>query len=290
MPRWRPAANAVAIRSRPEVELVSAERRDAQSMIHKEYIDYRTASDGVASVTLNRPEKINALNPEGMAELSRIWKDVANNSAVRAVVLSGAGERGFCAGSDLQAAADAGHMVSNEELLAALPGVTEQMDKPIIAALHGICIGTGVTLAAHCDIRIAAPRTSISLPEVRHGMIAAVTAARLPRMIPAGQAIELLVSGRVIDAEEAVSCGLVNRIADHPRAAAGELAASLAAMPPDAMHATIQLAHFGLSHDMSLAGAELDRVRNSLYENPRAVERAMRFAARKSAGRRRGSR
>src|SRR4051812_40491870 len=166
-------------------------------------------SNGVAVVTLNRPQVLNALDVPAKERLGSIWQEIADDPDIRVAILTGAGEKAFCAGSDIKEINRTGRMVTTETLLHAIPGVGVPLVKPVIAALHGYCIGMGMTLALHCDLRLAAKNAVLGYPEVRHGMISAVSALHLPQVIPSAQALEMLLVGRNISAEEAWRWGLV---------------------------------------------------------------------------------
>ena len=152
-------------------------------------------SNGVAVVTLNRPQVLNALDVPAKERLGSIWQEIADDPGVRVAVLTGAGEKAFCAGSDIKEINRTGRMVTTDTLLRAIPGVGVPLVKPVIAALHGYCIGMGMTLALHCDLRLAAKDAVLGYPEVRHGMISAVSALHLPQVIPSALALEMLLIG-----------------------------------------------------------------------------------------------
>jgi enoyl-CoA hydratase len=177
-------------------------------------IDYQKLGDGVAHVLLNRPDRLNALDRAAKEELARIWSDAGADPAVRAVVISGAGERAFSSGSDLKEMQGNSAMVPTEVLLAAIPCVGTPIDKPVLAACHGYTIGTGLTLAMHCDIRLAARGTQFGFPDTPKGMIAGISALTLPRLIGHGPAMEIMLSGRLFDAEEALALHLISEIVD----------------------------------------------------------------------------
>ncbi len=143
---------------------------------------------------------------------------------MRAIVLTGAGERAFCAGSDIKEINRTGRMVTTDILLRAIPGASVPLHKPVIAALHGYCVGFGMTLALHCDLRLAARDTKLGYPEVKHGMISALSAIRLPQVIPSAQALEMMLLARNISADEAYRFGLVNTVVDDVRAEADKWA------------------------------------------------------------------
>src|SRR5581483_9907209 len=122
---------------------------------------HEMAADGIMVVTLNRAEKLNALDIPSKQQLGALWKQAATDSAVRVVVLRGAGPKAFCAGSDIKEIQRTGKMVDTETLMNAIPGVGIELHKPVIAALHGFTIGMGLTLAIHSDFRIAAEGTRL---------------------------------------------------------------------------------------------------------------------------------
>src|SRR5215831_20094866 len=177
-------------------------------------------SNGVAIVTLNRPQVLNALDVPAKERLGEIWQEIADDADVRVAVLAGAGAKAFCAGSDIKEINRTGRMVTTDTLLRAIPGVGIPLLKPVIAAMHGYCIGMGMTLALHCDLRLAAKGAVLGYPEVRHGMISAVSALRLPQVIPSARALELLLLARNISAEDALRIGLVNAVVDDVQAEA----------------------------------------------------------------------
>lgn len=197
--------------------------------------------DGIAYVTLNRPEALNARNRRMREELIDAVTVVRADPEVRAVILTGAGERAFSAGRDLKEAAreKTGVVaarqqkleVSDTEMIARLP-------KPVIAAINGYALGGGCELALACDIRVAVEGAKLGLPEVSRGMIPGSGGTqRLSRVVGLGKALELILTGGVIDAEEALRIGLVNRVA--PReglmAAAEEYARAIARQAPVAV-------------------------------------------------------
>ena len=167
-------------------------------------------SDGIMVVTLNRPDKLNALDVPSKERLANVWNDAASDQQIRVIVLRGAGEKAFCSGSDVKEIQRTGAMVTTDTLMAAIPGVGIELNKPVIAALHGFTIGMGLTLAIHCDFRIAAVGSRLGFPEVQHGMISGISAITLPGIVGEPVALDLMLSGRLIDASEALACGLVN--------------------------------------------------------------------------------
>jgi enoyl-CoA hydratase/carnithine racemase len=200
--------------------------------------------NGVAVVTINRPQALNALDVPAKERLGDIWQEIADDTQVRVAILTGAGEKAFCAGSDIKEINRTGRMVSTETLMRALPGVGIPLHKPVIGALHGFCIGMGMTLALHCDLRLAARNAVLGYPEVRHGMISGVSAMRLPQVIPNAKALEMMLLARNMTAENAARIGLVNAVVDDVRSEARAWADTIASYSPVAVQATKRLALF----------------------------------------------
>ncbi|WP_248928032.1 enoyl-CoA hydratase/isomerase family protein [Paenibacillus hamazuiensis] len=239
---------------------------------------YDKRKDGVASVILNRPDSLNALDAEAKLRLGEIWAEAAADPEVRVIVLSGAGNRAFCAGSDLKEMSATGKTVSTDHLQRSLPGLVTPLDKPVIAALHGYCIGMGLTLAIHCDIRIAAENTILGFPEVKHGMISGISAIRLPLLIPSGIAAELMLAGHTIPASEALRIGLINRIAagDVLEEANG-LAAQIAALPVPGVRETTRLIRAAVNGAVLAQTAEIDAARSRIEASAGFADRARMF-------------
>jgi len=199
---------------------------------------------GVADVRLTRADKHNALDWEMFTSLDEAAEELAERTDVRAVVISGDGPS-FCSGLDFPSfAAEPSRM---EQIFSHRDGdaanlaqrITydwQRLPMPVIAALHGNCIGGGSQLALGPDIRIAAPDTRISVMEIRYGLIPDMGITQmLPTLVGLDVAKELVFTGRFVEAEEALRLGLVTRIAEDPRTAARELAAEIASRSPDAI-------------------------------------------------------
>ncbi|HEY8121609.1 MAG TPA: enoyl-CoA hydratase/isomerase family protein [Myxococcota bacterium] len=233
-------------------------------------------SDGIGTITLNRPEKLNAYTTEMGDEVTatiRAWRD---NPAVRAVILTGAG-RGFCAGVDLehlrahQAGQNAskGPRLGEEDFLKKLPLELAEYPKPLIAAVNGAAIGVGVTMILPCDVRIAADSAKLGLAFVKLGILPGLGSTHLlPRIVGRAMALELVMSARTIGAAEALACGLVNRVvpAEKLQAEARELAAQIAANPPHAVAAAKAALNYGHAHSMSEAMRNEERASAELRE------------------------
>jgi enoyl-CoA hydratase/carnithine racemase len=212
-----------------------------------------TVRDGVADVRLNRPDKLNALDGATFTALVEAGEALRSDRSVRAVVLSGEG-RGFCAGLDFssfQAMAGDGDAASSvgRELGARGPGrITNlaqqavyawtELAVPTIAAVHGVALGGGLQIALGADLRVVAPDARLSVLEIRWGLIPDMTGTwALPRLVGVDVAKELTWTGRMVGGDEAVRIGLATRVADDPRAAALDLAATIAASSPEAVQA-----------------------------------------------------
>ncbi|NOT07409.1 MAG: enoyl-CoA hydratase [Gemmatimonadales bacterium] len=171
--------------------------------------------DGIATVTVNRPDKLNALNDAVITELGEAAARIAGDSAIQGVILTGAGPKAFVAGADIGelAATDPirAHALSRKgsETFRRI----ELSTKPVIAAVNGFALGGGCELAMACHIRLAAENARFGQPEVKLGILPGYGGSvRLPRLVGRGRAVELLVSAVMIDAQEAYRIGLVNRV------------------------------------------------------------------------------
>ncbi|MFM0262951.1 enoyl-CoA hydratase-related protein [Paraburkholderia sediminicola] len=185
-----------------------------QSTVRKPPVLVERRSDRIAIVTLNRPESRNAIDPAVASELDRIVESLESDDDVWAVVLTGAGDKAFCAGADLRAIAT-GHINSLWTERGGFAGfVLARRTKPWIAAVNGHALAGGLEIALACDMIIADETASLGLPEVTRGLMAVAGGAfRLPRAIPRALALEMITTGRPIDARRALNAGLLNAIA-----------------------------------------------------------------------------
>jgi enoyl-CoA hydratase/carnithine racemase len=202
----------------------------------------------VAILTIDRPEVRNALDLEASEELARAWLRFRDDDELGVAILTGAGDRAFCAGADLRGMAEFYRSLSSTERLRrseeqpGLGGITRNLriDKPIVAAINGHCLAGGLELALACDLRVAAESATFGLPEVTRGIIpGAGGTQRLPRLIGPQRALDLILTGRRVDAREAERIGLVSRVvplADLRRSAV-ELAQQIAENAPLAVRA-----------------------------------------------------
>ncbi|MEZ5407190.1 MAG: crotonase/enoyl-CoA hydratase family protein [Acidimicrobiales bacterium] len=262
-----------------------------------------TIEGGVADVRLNRPEKMNALDPAMFRALVDTADELAADASLRCVVLSGEG-RSFCAGLDFGsfqgiAGTDGGGDGGGDsegrrsggigDITAADPGRITHLGQqavygwsslpvPVIAAVNGHALGGGIQLALGADIRIVAPEAKMSVLEIRWGLIPDMTGTQtLIRLVGLDVAKELTFTGRMVTGEEAVALGLCTRLADDPRAEALALAAEIAAKSPDAIRAAKRL--FNQASQVSLAegfAAERQEI-SRLIGSPNQVEQVKAF-------------
>jgi len=206
--------------------------------------------DGVAILTINRPEALNALTADATREIGAAIDALAADDAVRAIVITGAGDRAFVAGADIGVLNTYNAVQARD---AAYLGQStfdkiEECRKPVIAAINGFALGGGCELALACHIRLAADSAKIGLPEINLGVIPGHGGTqRLVRLVGKGKAFELVCTGDHVSAEEAHGIGLVNAVlpADELMDAARELAGKLAAKPPIAMRYALEAVNQG---------------------------------------------
>ncbi len=219
---------------------------------------YDKPSNAIATITLNRPEALNAIN---MAMRDDLWTFIHAaliDPDVRVLIFRGEGPRAFSAGADISEFGTAPSLHESREARRQrdLWALLEDLPIPTIAALHGFCFGAGVELPLYCDLRIAAEDTRIGLPEVTLGYIPSAGGTQLmPRIAPAGAARGLILSGEPIDAQRAQSWGIVHRVvpADDLDATVDAVASRLAAAHPDLTAAVKRSIRRGLDLPMSAA-------------------------------------
>lgn len=175
-----------------------------------------STDDKIATVTINRPESLNALNSKTIAELSDAFAKLNSDQEIRVIILTGSGEKSFVAGADIKEFADFG--TEDAENLARngqknLFNLIENMSKPVIAAVNGFALGGGLELAMACHIRYASQNAKLGLPEVTLGLIPGYGGTqRLPKLVGKGVANELIFSAKMIGADRAKEIGLVNEV------------------------------------------------------------------------------
>ena len=216
-------------------------------------------SEYLAIITLNRPEKLNALSPQMYKELYAALSDADKDASVRVIIITG-GSTVFAAGADLEAMSTAGQDVVEAFKARFAPNnpfdYIEHIGKPVIAAIAGYALGSGCELAMCCDFRIAADTAKFGQPEIRVGLIpGAGGTQRLPRLIGMTKAKELIMLGEFITAQEAKEIGLVNAViaADSLLDEAKKLAAKLAQRPPFGLRLAKMVMNMGAGRDLPSA-------------------------------------
>jgi enoyl-CoA hydratase len=212
----------------------------------------------LATVTLDRPKVLNALNAATFAELNSAFDELASDSEVRVVLLTGAGERAFAAGADIRelAAVDAGEGKAFSLRGQAVFRKIETLGKPVIACVRGFALGGGCELVLACSLRIAAEDAKFGQPEVKLGVIPGYGGSqRLPRLVGRGAALKLLLTGAIIDATEGLRIGLVDEVvpASELIQRAELLASEIAAQAPLAIAQTLRVVDEGLDVALDLA-------------------------------------
>jgi enoyl-CoA hydratase/carnithine racemase len=255
-------------------------------------IDFALDGDGIALITMNRPERLNAMDAEHYQGLSDAWVRVRDDPAVRVAIITGAGERAFSSGADLKSwigrEVDPGELWLTQKGQLLNRGL--EVWKPIIAAVNGLCIGGGTTLLLATDIRVAVPEASFGLAEVKRGVIAGNGGTqRTARQLPHCIAMEMLLTGDAIDAATAERWGLINRIV--PRAqlldAAYDYARRISANAPLAVQAAKELAI--RSRDLDLAaGLRLEQLTSRILQQTEDVQEGRAAFAEKRKPRFRG--
>ncbi len=244
--------------------------------------------DGLAIVTLNRPDKKNAWTQGMFDALTAASAELAGDKGLRAVILTGAGGC-FSAGLDFSMFAEFATRL--DEIKAEMQAPPEgraanrfqqpvtgwqDLDVPVIAAIEGVAFGAGLQLALAADFRIAAPDARLSVMEAKWGLIPDMGITRsLPRLVRADVAKELIMTARVLDAPEALKMGLLTRLAEDPLAAARALAEQLMARSPDALRAAKRLVEDGWGADARTSLALEARLQADLIGAPNQVEAVM---------------
>jgi len=226
-------------------------------------------SDGVLTLTLNRPEAMNALSSELSSLLRRKIEEIGKRRDVRVVVITGAGDRAFCAGADLKErrGLDADQKWEQRTRGWEVNEAIWRMPQPVIAAIQGFCLGGGFELALYCDIRIAAANANFSFPEMTLGAYPGAGAAVvLPRLIGRGRAKELFFTARRVKADEALSLGIVEHVVPNGKALdkAYEIATEIKKSSPLGLAAVKQMVNFGSDLAFEQANALNDKLRRPL--------------------------
>ena len=218
-----------------------------------------TKEEGIATITLNRPDRMNALIPGILESIYKAVEDATKDEKVRVLVITGTG-RAFCAGADVKAMADSlnqpgggGGEREAEARHVLLDIILNKFEKPLIAAINGVTVGGGLDLALACDIRIASDRARFAEVHIRRGLIPAMGGIYLlPRLVGIDRACQLIWTGDMVDAKEAERIGLVTMVVPHEEleSATMELAEKLAKGPPLAIRKAKRAIYEGLGMDL----------------------------------------
>ncbi|WBL79068.1 crotonase/enoyl-CoA hydratase family protein [Bradyrhizobium xenonodulans] len=244
-----------------------------------------TIEDGVARVQLNRPDKMNALDPEMFAAIIAAGTQLGQHKDVRAVVLSGEG-RAFCAGLDLDrllATTSGEPLIPSVDLTRRTHGIANyaqhlvwlwrELPVPVIAAVHGVAFGGGFQLALGADLRYLAPGTKLAIIEAKWGLVPDMCGTQLMRHLAREDVVrELTYTGRVFSAEEALAYGFATQLADDPVAAALATAREIAGRSPDAIRAAKRLLNLSATCDVAAGLAAETAEQATLLGAPNHVE------------------
>ena len=221
-------------------------------------------NDSLAQVTINRPKKLNALNKATIKELNVAFEDLEDDDNIRAIILTGSGEKAFVAGADISEfsdfSVDEGASLSKlgHEILF---DYIENLSTPVIAAVNGFALGGGLELAMACHFRIASDNAKMGLPEVSLGVIPGYGGTqRLPQLIGKGKAMEMIMTAGMISAEEAKECGLVNHVTsiEELLPLAEKIASKIIRNSSDAISAAIRAINAGFEDGVNGFDVEID--------------------------------
>lgn len=251
----------------------------------------------VATVTLNRPSAMNSLSPRLVVELADCWHELAAETAIHAIVITGAGDRAFCAGADLKRFVPLGAGLRAPEddwdrRVLADPGILDtallrsfDVGKPVITAIQADAVGGGFELIQASDLRVMASTAHLSLKEVKWGLFpAGGSTVLLPRQLPWAIAMELLITGRELTADEALAHGLVNRVTapDQVLPVAQQLALLVASLPPPAVQAIRRSAYLARSKTIADGLAMESEISRPIFGTRQAAEGLAAFAERRA--------
>ena len=212
--------------------------------------------EGIATITVNRPKALNALNKEALQETSARLDEAEGDETVKVIVITGAGDKSFCVGLDLKSVKGISAVDGmNLSLLGQnLTKKIEELRKPVIAAINGYALGGGLELAMSCDLRVASENAKLGQPELNVGLIPGWGGTqRLPRLVGRGIAKELIFTGKMIDANRAKRLGLLNTVVppDKLKSAVKELATELITKPPVGIQLAKQLINSSIETDLT---------------------------------------
>ena len=227
-----------------------------------ENIIYKT-SGSIATITVNRPKKLNALNAETINELHEVFKKAAADTDIRAIIITGSGEKAFVAGADIKEFAKFNPIEGTELATRGqdiLFDYVENLETPVIAAVNGFALGGGLELAMAAHIRVASENARFGLPEVSLGVIPGYGGTqRLPQLIGKGRALEMILTAGMINAEKALHYGLVNHVVslEDLLPTAEKIAHKIAANSPNAISSAINSVNAGF--DVNQNGYEIEK-------------------------------
>ena len=229
-------------------------------------------NNGVGKVEINRPDSLNSLTIDVMRELDHALKGIEADESLKVAVLTGAGDKAFIAGGDIKymekvsASILLNEQTEGQNIIRGM----EELRKPLIARINGVALGGGTEVALACDIRIASEKARFGLPEITLGIIPGYGGTqRLARLVGAGKAKELMMTGDIISAEEALRIGLVNRVVPHEQLdeEVDKLAKKLCERPPLGLQMVKETVNYGLQMDLNSAIRMEARVFNILFNS-----------------------
>src|SRR5499433_199859 len=243
--------------------MIKATLNGGANMSENETVLYHK-ENGIARLVFNRPEALNAIDQELLQRLASLLDIAKADEAVKAVIITAAGEKAFCAGADIKFLSQASPLEIRElaRMAVSVNNKIETLGKVVVAAINGYALGGGLELAEACMLRVAIRDARLGHPEVRIGAVAGFGGTtRLPRLIGKGRAAELLLTGRLVTANEALSLGLVNQVVetDALLSQTETLMREILAQSPIAVKLTWQAIHHGLNltlEESALLGAE----------------------------------
>ena len=235
-------------------------------------------ADGIATITLNRPHKLNALDRAANAALFDAWRRFESDDAARVAILAAAGDRAFCVGRDLSEATDGTFRIESFPLI----GISIEISKPTIAAVNGLALGGGFLFAQMCDLCVAADTATFSIPEAKLGRGAA-WAAPLVGMLPPRVVMELLITAEPLPAQRMHELGFVNAIVPRAELAASarRMAASIAANAPLSVRACRRLVHAAAAAGTGPDRAAAEAMFAGVYASADALEGLQAFRERR---------
>jgi enoyl-CoA hydratase/carnithine racemase len=249
------------------------------------HIEY-SVSDHVATIVLNNLEQRNAVDKQMSEQLLEAYEDVITNDEVRVLVISGAGEKAFCSGASITGYIADGVLGDDAEKQRTPLPKPWRISKPVIAAIEGYAVGGGMALALYCDIRVMTTSAKVGATALKRGVVNGSTqATRLTRLIGLGNALELVLTSKVIDGAEAYRIGLAQRLVEpgHALEEALKMAKVIAAYSPDAVQGTKRIAYDNLDLSMDEALTWELAVSERSFRTPDAKEGFVSFAEKRDA-------